>query len=66
VISSDSYYDAAPGHVVGDATIVPVVGSDGRAATASHAYRRAGTYPVTLTVTVGSTVSEDNTTVVVR
>jgi hypothetical protein len=66
VISSDSYYDAAPGHVVGDGTIVPVVGSDGRAATASHAYRRAGTYPVTLTVTAGSTVSEDNTTVVVR
>ncbi len=66
VISTDAYYSAAPGEVVGDATIVPVIDVDGRNATAQHAYKRAGTYPITLTVTAGSARSEDRTSVVIK
>jgi hypothetical protein len=66
VISSDQYYSGAPGGVVGDATIVPIADSDARAATASHVYRRAGTYPVTFTITSGSAVAEDKTTATIK
>jgi hypothetical protein len=66
VISTDAYYDTAPGSVVGDSTIVPVAPADGRTVSTQHAYRRAGTYPVTVKVTSGGSVSEDRTTAVIK
>jgi PKD repeat protein len=66
VISSNAYYDAPPGPLLGDSTIVPVTAVDARSATVQHAYRRAGTYPITLTVTAGSATAADNTTAVIR
>jgi hypothetical protein len=66
VISADSYFDAAPGLVEGDKTIVPVNAADTLGVMVQHAYRRAGVYPVVLRVTAGSTTSEDRTTATIK
>src|SRR4029453_5011516 len=66
VISTDSYFDAAPGLVEGDKTIVPVNAPDTFGVMVQPAYRRAGVYPVVLRVTAGSTTSEDRTTATIK
>ena len=66
VISTDAYYDAAPGLVEGDKTIVPVKAADTVGVMVQHAYRRAGVYPVVLRVTAGSMTSRDQTTATIK
>ncbi|PYR94698.1 MAG: hypothetical protein DMF84_04360 [Acidobacteria bacterium] len=66
VISTDTYYDVAPGPLQGDKTIVPVTGADVTGVTVHHAYRRAGVYPIVLQVRSGSAASEDRTTATIK
>jgi hypothetical protein len=66
VISTDAYYDAAPGLLEGDKTIVPVNTADSLGVMVQHAYRRAGVYPVVLRVTAGSMTSQDKTTATIK
>lgn len=66
VISTDAFYDGAPGTATGDRTIVAVTAADAAASSVTHAYRRAGVYPVALRVTAGSALSEDRTTATIK
>jgi hypothetical protein len=66
VISTDAYYDAAPGPLMGDKTIVPVAAADAIGVMVQHAYRRAGVYPIVLQVRTGSSTSEDRTTATIK
>lgn len=66
VISAGDHYGAAPGAPTGDSTVVPAVEAGATSATATHTYRVAGVFPVTLTLRSGSTVASDATTVTIR
>jgi hypothetical protein len=66
VISTDAYYDVAPGTTKGDTTILPVSAADAVGVSVQHAYRRAAVYPIVLRVRVGSSMSQDSTTVTIK
>lgn len=66
VISTDAYYDAAPGTLKGDTTIVPVSAAGASGVMVQHAFRRAGVYPIVLKVRAGSAISEDRTTATIK
>ena len=66
VISANEYFDAAPGTLTADRTILPTVPADAQGATVSHIYPRAGVYPIVLKVTAGSATAEDRTTATIK
>jgi PKD repeat protein len=63
VISANEYFDAAPGALTADRTILPTAATG---ATVSHVYPRVGVYPVVLKVTAGTATAEDRTTATIK
>ena len=57
VISAGEYADRAPGAEKHDTTIVPAYPAQSRGAVVAHVYRRAGVFPVALTVVDGTAIS---------
>jgi PKD repeat protein len=67
VLSADAYMDAAPGPSTNDTQIVSQSLGTSQGVTATHPYRWAGTYPVTLTVTdTSARTSSAATTATIR
>ena len=66
VLSSARYLASSPGAFIQDRTILPTVASDAHGAQVYHAYSRAGTYPVTLTIKSTAGTAADTTTAVIR
>lgn len=66
VLSAGRYESTAPGALIQDTTIVPVIAADAHGVQPLHAYPRAGTFPVTLTLTTSQGSSEDTTTAVIK
>jgi hypothetical protein len=66
LITADDYFDARPGNVRGDTTILPLVSSDAVGMRPGHAYRSRGVYPVGLTVRTTVGTAQDSTTADIR
>jgi hypothetical protein len=65
VLSAVTHFTRAPGTLKHDTTVVPIFSATGP--TPGHAYRTAGTYPVTLVLDAGSAgTATDRTQVIVR
>lgn len=66
VISAGTYADRAPGTEKNDATIVPAFPSSSRGGVVSHAYRFAGIFPVTLTLSDAGQTATAATSATIR
>ncbi len=64
VLSSDQYYDDAPGAAKSDKTIIPSTLGTATGTTVPHVYRWRGTYPLILRVKNSSGQSDTDTTTV--
>jgi hypothetical protein len=66
VITAGDYFDARPGALRGDTTILPLVSSDAVGSRPDHGYRSRGVYPVRLTIRAGGATAQDSTTADIR
>jgi hypothetical protein len=66
VISSGRYLSRSPGTLIQDRTVVPTIASDAHGAQVYHVFPRAGTYPVTLTITSSAGTATDTSSAVIR
>jgi hypothetical protein len=66
VITAGDYFDARPGALRGDTTILPLVSSDAVGSRPDHGYRSRGVYPVRLTIRAGGAAAQDSTTADIR
>ena len=66
VISAGRYESSAPGALMQDSVVVPVVAADAHGAQPLHAYSRAGVFPVVLTISTSQGRSSDGTTATIK